>query len=77
MRPLFGLLFLIGWCFSVSLTGQAQQMTTITIDPTQRYQTLEGFGASGAWWAQAIGGWSDENRQRVVDLLFSPDPGTL
>lgn len=50
-------------------------MTTITIDPSQRYQTLEGFGASGAWWAQAIGGWSDENRQRVIELLFNPQTG--
>jgi O-glycosyl hydrolase len=34
-----------------------------------------GFGVSGAWWAQVVGGWSPENRQRIVDLLFSPTEG--
>lgn len=61
----------------ISFTGseQAQSVTTIEIQQAQTFQTIEGFGASGAWWAQVVGGWSDENRQRVVDLLFDPARG--
>ena len=29
----------------------------IRIDRSKTYQQLEGFGASGAWWAQCVGGW--------------------
>ncbi len=55
--------------------GQAQNVTTITLHSAETRQTIEGFGASGAWWAQVIGGWSDENRQRIIDLLFNPITG--
>jgi len=48
---------------------------TVAVQPAQTYQKIEGFGASGAWWAQAIGGWRDENRQRIIDLLFHPSKG--
>lgn len=50
-------------------------MTTISVHSAETRQTIDGFGASGAWWAQVIGGWSDENRQRIVDLLFNPITG--
>ncbi len=48
---------------------------TITIDPEDRRQTIEGFGASGAWWAQHIGGWEDSVRQPIIDLLFDQENG--
>lgn len=47
----------------------------ITIDPSVTYQTIEHFGASGAWWAQHVGGWEDEARNRVVKLLFDAEEG--
>ncbi len=28
----------------------------INVNPEIEYQTFEGFGASGAWWAQEVGG---------------------
>ncbi len=65
--------FLVFFLFSTH--GQAQDVTTIRVEPTQTFQTLEGFGASGAWWSQIIGGWSDATRQRVIDLLFDPNLG--
>lgn len=49
-------------------------MTTITINPQVDYQTIEGFGASTAWWAQVVGGWEDE-RQQIVDWLFDSESG--
>jgi len=38
--------------------------------PARPAQTIEGFGASGAWWAQAIGAWPREKRTQIVELLF-------
>jgi O-glycosyl hydrolase len=69
--------FVLVWFFFFpgSMNRQAHPVTTITLDPAQTYQVWQGFGASGAWWAQHIGGWSDENRQRIIDLLFDPDAG--
>ncbi len=49
---------------------------TLHIDPASAFQTVRGFGASGAWWAQDIGGWQDDvNRQRMIDLLFDTETG--
>lgn len=54
----------------------------IIINREKTFQTFEGFGASGAWWAQDIGGWSrvDENSKIAVKdviskLLFSKEHG--
>lgn len=40
------------------------------LDITKTYQTIDGFGASGAWWAQDVGRWSDEQIDRVTELLY-------
>ena len=45
----------------------------ININPQKEYQTFEGFGASGAWWAQEVGGW--ECRNEISALLFSKENG--
>jgi O-glycosyl hydrolase len=47
----------------------------ILIDLAEGFQILEGFGASGAWWAQDVGGWEDEVRDRVIQLLFDQQDG--
>jgi len=49
--------------------------STIELDPSEEHQTIEGFGASGAWWAQDVGGWEEEVRDRVIRLLFDHDEG--
>ena len=56
--------------------------TVITIDRDKRYQTMQGFGASGAWWAQEIGGWAHIDRasgkpvrDRISELLYSKEIG--
>lgn len=38
------------------------------------YQTMEGFGASGAWWAQDVGG-IDGVRDEIAALLYSKTDG--
>jgi len=53
----------------------AANTTTIEVHRSVRHQTIERFGASGAWWAQHVGGWEDEARDQVVRLLFDRDAG--
>ena len=48
-------------------------MTKLTLYPNQPFQTIEGFGASGAWWAQLVGGWPDETRREILRLLYGKD----
>lgn len=38
------------------------------------FQTMENFGASGAWWAQDVGGF-DGVRDEIAELLFSKEKG--
>jgi len=45
----------------------------IIIDTTTRFQVIEGFGASGAWWAQDVGGW--DNIEDIMDLLYCRELG--
>ena len=54
----------------------------LNINEEKRYQTIEGFGASGAWWAQIVGNWTHEDpisgkpvRDRISELLFSKIEG--
>lgn len=49
---------------------------TIHVDPTQRYQEIEGFGASGSWTIDPIGnGWDADARAELGELLFSTERG--
>ena len=43
----------------------------IVINPQKKYQKYEGIGASGAWWAQIVGGWNniDENGEEIRDVI--------
>ena len=47
----------------------------IAIRPDRRYQQFEGFGASGAWWAQDVGAWEDEKRNAIINRLFDRQSG--
>ncbi len=57
-------------------------MERITLDPGKTFQTIESFGASGAWWAQVAGGWQEPDeksglpkRERLAQLLFDKEKG--
>jgi hypothetical protein len=54
---------------------QTPTAIVISIDAQAEVQTIEGFGAAGAWWAQDVGGWEDEKRALVADLLFDREKG--
>ncbi len=53
----------------------------IDIDFKDVHQTMEGFGASGAWWSQFVGGWTKEQkngletREYIAQLLFDKEKG--
>ena len=53
----------------------------LKINSDIKYQTMEGFGASGAWWAQMVGSWTHkyedgtEIRDKISSLLFSKAEG--
>lgn len=77
-----GSLFLSGVFLTTALTACSGGQTgpaTLTVDLSDRHQTMEGFGASSAWWSQEIGGWTDigqsgkEVREEIMDLLYSEE----
>ncbi|MFS0638887.1 glycoside hydrolase [Mesobacillus foraminis] len=48
----------------------------IDINVEKKFQEIDGFGASGAWALDPIGSeWSEKNKNKVADLLFSQDKG--
>jgi O-glycosyl hydrolase len=57
------------------LVTSAVNTIKINIDLNQKLQVIENFGVSGAWWAQEIGGWQEDNRQRIITLLFDIENG--
>ncbi|WP_338555394.1 glycoside hydrolase [Paenibacillus sp. KS-LC4] len=60
--------------------AQVQQQTPpdayVSLDGAVRYQTIDNFGASDAWSMDPLGKfWTEENKNRVADLLFSREKG--
>lgn len=46
---------------------EAYRDTLSTVDESTTYQTIDGFGASGAWWAQRIGRWTEDGLTELDD----------
>ncbi|MEU4427405.1 glycoside hydrolase [Actinoplanes sp. NPDC024001] len=46
---------------------------TVTIDPSYQQPEFQGWGTSLVWMAEATGGYPDEIRERLVDMVFGPD----
>ena len=69
------LIFLSLIAGSESCLGQVEKQTTsqIRIDPSQTYQTIEGWGSSLCWWAAQVGNWKEAKVDSIVDLITSPD----
>lgn len=48
------------------------QSVTFTIDLNRTAQTIDNFGAAGAWYSEGIGKhWPAEKKERMAELLFS------
>ncbi|MDD6766130.1 MAG: glycoside hydrolase [bacterium] len=64
---------LLALCTWTLAAQTAPQPETAQVDPTVRYQQLEGWGASLCWWATQVGNWAEKDVDRIVDLITSPD----
>ena len=62
-----------GWMAAVCAT--AQEPVVFKVDGAKHHQTIDNFGASDCWSIQMVGLWSDANRNKVADLLFSQETG--
>lgn len=49
------------------------EMIVLKLKPSKVRQEIDGFGASGAWWAQIVGGWEKSKRREIVELLFGKE----
>lgn len=52
----------------------------LNVEPNVTFQTIESFGASGAWWSQDVGGWTEKDgdkakRDVIAQLLFDSEEG--
>ena len=55
----------------LSLGSEAVQLNL-----DQSYSGFEGWGTSLVWWAHALGGWQDKEKEnQVMDLIFDLDKG--
>jgi O-glycosyl hydrolase len=45
------------------------------VDVSVKHQVMDNFGANDAWSFQKIGAWSETNKNRIADLLFSTNTG--
>ena len=57
---------------SIWIYSQDNSTIKIKIDPTVRYQTMDGFGASDAWRAQFVGkNWPMDKRETGISHRLS------
>jgi hypothetical protein len=60
---------------STILSGQASAQT-VKVDVSMSNQTLEGWGTSLSWFANAVGSWTNStNQTNLMNALFSPSSG--
>ena len=51
---------------------QTASAQSVLIDPSIRYQTVEGWGGSLCWWANIMGGYSDLDVLKICDWITDP-----
>lgn len=76
-KKMYALLTLAICCFALLIcTACGTEDNSIRVNTAKTYQTMEGFGASAAWWAQDVGGWTqttdsgNEIRTEILELLY-------
>lgn len=64
-------ILLIGCVFGIYAVAVINGTTTIVLDTSKRYQTMEGFGGSSAWIYQNLGKLEDEDfKNSAMDMLY-------
>jgi len=48
---------------------------TVTVDPSIKFQTIEGWGTSLCWWANVVGAFPEPARTDYIDKIFDPVQG--
>src|SRR3954454_12667602 len=61
---------LAGAVIAVAPPAAAATTAVVSASPAQ---TVQNFGASGAWWVNDLARFSGANQQRAADLLFGPN----
>lgn len=61
--------------FQRSPKKNVKTMTPLLVQPFQTQQEFEGFGTSLCWFANIVGGFPDDKRDKIVDLIFDPKEG--
>jgi O-glycosyl hydrolase len=75
-RFVFIYLILVSLIFQISFQPiNVYAATTVNIDPSSTYQTIEGWGASICWWGNQIGGWTADNKNKLLEKIISPTDG--
>lgn len=63
-------------CFYVGCKVESDKpIINITIQPAIKYQVLEGWGGSLCWWANIMGGYSDEKIKTICNWMTDPVAG--
>ncbi|MDE7349105.1 MAG: hypothetical protein K2N53_05530, partial [Clostridia bacterium] len=61
----------IGLIFGIYALAVTFSKTTITLDTSKRYQTMQGFGASSAWIYQDLGANENVNlKNTAMEMLY-------
>jgi hypothetical protein len=71
--PLYLIALLV--CMMSCTVACAAELRRLLINLDQRFQTIDHFAASDCWSIQKLDSWSEQNRNRLADLLFSTDKG--
>lgn len=73
MKTFFSLALLLAIDVAMASALPVQQLT---VNTGRRFQVMDNFGANDAWTMEPIGKeWSQTNKERIADLLFSTNHG--
>lgn len=68
------LFIIMGVILFMSLsTIRGSNRETVVVNPEKLFQRFEGWGTSLCWFGNVIGGWPDQKRNAIADLIFSRD----
>ena len=64
-------ILIVGCAFGIYALAVTCGATTITLNTSKRFQTMEGFGASSAWIYQVLGDLEDEDfKNTAMEMLY-------
>ena len=59
----------------LSDVGTSATYASVTVNPTQKNQVLDGWGGSLCWWANIMGGYSESKVKSICDWITDPING--